>query len=193
LHPKEIVMSRVPVHTIESTPAASRPMLEAILAGPGSVGRILNVQAQLAHAPAALGAYLGIRKSIEGHATLDLRTRAAVQLTVATVDDCAYSQAINIMLFRRSGATDEEVIAMASGRLVADEKLAALLAVAHEAASHAGRVDDTTWSDALDAGWTDTQLTETFVCVALTAFVDSFVRYAGTELDVPTQPIPAGA
>src|SRR5258708_30848330 len=98
-------MSRVPVHTVETAPDASRPMLEAMLASPGSVGRILNVPAQLAHSPAVLGAYLGIRKSIEEHATLDLRTRSAVQLSVATVDDCAYSQAINIMLFRRSGAT----------------------------------------------------------------------------------------
>jgi alkylhydroperoxidase family enzyme len=166
-------MSRVPVHTIETAPDASRPMLEAMLAGPGSVG--------------------GILKSIEEHATLDLRTRSAVQLTVATLDDCAYSQAISIMLFKRSGATDQEVTAMVSERFVADEKLGALLAVAREAAAHAGRVDDTTWSDALDAGWTDTQLAETFVCIALTTFVDSFVRYARTELDVPPQPIPAGA
>ena len=186
-------MSRVPVHTIETAPDASRPMLEAMLAGPGSVGRILNFQAQLAHSPAVLSAYLGIRKSIEEYTALDLRTRSAVQLTVATVDECAYSQAISIMLFKRSGATDEEVTAMASGRFVADQKLGALLAVAREAAAHAGRVDDATWSDALDAGWTDTQLAETFVCIALTAFVSSFVNYARTEFDVATQPIPAGA
>jgi alkylhydroperoxidase family enzyme len=186
-------MSRVPVHTVETAPDASRPMLEAILAGPGRVGRILNLQAQLAHSPAALGAYLGMRNSIEEHATLDLRTRSAVQLTVATVEKCAYSQAISAMLFKRSGATDEEVTATVSGAFVADEKLGALLAVTREAAAHAGRVADTTWSDALEAGWTDTQLTEAFVCIALTAFVGSFVRYAGTELDVPTEPIPARA
>ena len=75
----------------------------------------------------------------------------------------------------------------------APDKLGALLAVAREAAAHAGRVEDSTWFDALDAGWTDTQLTETFVCIALTAFVGSFVRYARTEPDVPTEPIPAGA
>jgi alkylhydroperoxidase family enzyme len=186
-------MSRVPAHALEAAPDASRPMLDTILAAPGSVGRILNLQAQLAHSPAALGAYVGIRKSIEAHATLDLRTRSAVQLTVASVDDCAYGQALNIMLFKRSGATDEEVVALISGRFAGDEKLAALLAVAREAAADGGRVDDVTWSNALDAGWTDTQLTEVFVCIALTVFVDSFVRYARTELDVPSRPIPAGA
>jgi hypothetical protein len=90
-------MSRVPAHTLEAAPDASRPMLDSILAAPGRVGRSLNLQAQLAH------------------------------------------------------------------------------------------------STALDAGWTDTQLTEVFVCIALTVFVDSFVRYARTELDVPSRPVPAGA
>jgi alkylhydroperoxidase family enzyme len=186
-------MSRVRVHSIETSPDASRPMLEAILAGPGGVGRILNVQGQLAHSPALLGAYLGIRKSIEEHATLDLRTRSAVQLIVSTVDDCAYSKAISMMLLKRAGATTEEVADLVSGTVVADKKLGALLAVAREAAAHGGRVDDTIWSEALDAGWTDTELAETFVCIALTTFVDSFVRYARTELDVPAQPIPSGA
>jgi alkylhydroperoxidase family enzyme len=186
-------MSRIPVHTIETAPDASRSMLEAILSSPGSTGRILNLQAQLAHSPAVLGAYLGLRKSIETHATLDMRTRFAVQLTVATVHDCAYSQAINIMLFKRSGASDEEVVELVTGQFAGDDKLAALLAVAREAAAHEGRVGDTTWFNALDAGWTDAHLAEIFVCIALTAFVDSFVRYARTELDVPTQPMPAGA
>jgi alkylhydroperoxidase family enzyme len=190
---EEIEMPRVPVHTIETAPDASRTLLQAELSGPGAIGRILNVQAQLAHSPAVLAAYLGIRRSIEEHATLDMRTRIAVQLTVATVDDCAYGQAINMMLFKRSGATDEEVAALAAGRFAADEKLEALLAVAREAAAHSGRVDDARWSDALDAGWTDTQLTETFVCIALTSFIDSFVCYARTDLDVPIQPLPAGA
>ena len=186
-------MSRVPVHTVESAPEASQPMLQPILGSPGGTGRILNLQAQLAHSPAVLGAYLGIRASVEANATLDPRTRFAVQLTVATVHDCAYGQALNIMLFKRSGATDEEVVALVSGRFAGDPKLAALLAVAREAAACAGRVDDATWSNALDAGWTDTDLAEIFVCIALTTFVDLFVRYARTELDVPTQPIPAGA
>jgi alkylhydroperoxidase family enzyme len=186
-------MSRVPVHTLETAPDASRPMLDAILSSLGGSGRILNLQAQLAHSPAVLGAYLGIRNSVVAHATLDGRTRFAVQLTVATVQDCAYSQALNIMLFKRSGATDEEVTALISGRVAGDDKLAALLAVAREAAAHAGQVDDATWSNALDAGWTDTDLAEIFVCIALTTFVDSFVRYARTELDVPTQPISASA
>jgi alkylhydroperoxidase family enzyme len=180
-------MSRIPVHTIDSSPDASRPMLEAILKGPGSVGRVLNLHGQMAHAPAVLGAYLGIRHSIDEHATLDLATRAAVQLAVATADGCDYSQAINTMLVIRGGASHADVAAIRSGTHVDDPKLSALLDVGREAAALTGRVSDATWSTAIDIGWSDAQLAEVFVCVALTLFVDYFIGYAQTEIDIPVK------
>jgi alkylhydroperoxidase family enzyme len=184
-------MTRTPLHTVDSAPEASRPMLEAILAGRGSVGRILNLQGQLAHAPATLSAYIAIRKSIEEHATLDLKTRFAVQLTVAGVQRRDYSLAINTMLATRAGWTDDEVEALQSGVFAAETKLGALLAVVREAAANTGAVDDATWAEALRAGWTDEQLIEAFACIALTVFVDYFVAYADTPIDVPTDRIRA--
>ncbi len=48
-------MSRVPVHTIE-TPDASRPMLEAMPAGPGGVGRYARTELDVPTQPIPTGA-----------------------------------------------------------------------------------------------------------------------------------------
>jgi alkylhydroperoxidase family enzyme len=180
-------MSRIPVHTIETAPTASRPVLDALLNGPGGLGRILNLQGQMAHAPVVLTAYAAIRAAIAEHANLDFATRSAIQLTASAVGASEYSLAINTMLTRRAGLTDDDIAAIRAGGYPADAKLAALLAVVREAASQAGRVADPTWSNALETGWSDTELAEAFICIALTSFVDQFVAYAGTELDLPIE------
>ncbi|HEX4777713.1 MAG TPA: carboxymuconolactone decarboxylase family protein [Acidimicrobiia bacterium] len=182
-------MSRVPVHTVETVPPASRPFVDALLHGPGALGRLLNLQGQLAHAPVVLAAYAGIRKAVEEHATLAFTTRSAIQLTVSAIDDGQYSLAVNMMLARRAGWTDDDIVDIRGGTYGADPKLAALLAVVREGAAHGGRVADATWSAALARGWGDTELAESYVYLALTRFVDEFVAYADTELDVPPEPI----
>jgi alkylhydroperoxidase family enzyme len=178
-------MTRIPVHTIDTAPDASRANLDHILKGPGGLGRVLNLQAQMAHAPAVLAGYVALRKAIEEHATLDFKTRSAIQLTVSAG---GYSTAINSMLGARAGWADDDVDALRAGAYAAEPRLTALLAVVRAAAAHAGRVDDPTWAAAIAAGWTDTELAEAFICIALTSYVDTFVAYAGTELDVAVEP-----
>jgi hypothetical protein len=49
-------MTRIPTHSIEDAPEASRPLLEDMLQF-SPTGRLLNMHAQMAHAPAVLDAY----------------------------------------------------------------------------------------------------------------------------------------
>jgi hypothetical protein len=135
-------MPRIPVHTLDTAPGASREILDVVLKGPGRLGRILNLQAQMAHAPVVLAAYAALRKSIEEHATLDFKARTAIQLTVSAVDGSAYSAAINSMLGARAGWAADDIDALRAGTYNADPRLAALLAVVGAAAGHAGHVDD---------------------------------------------------
>jgi alkylhydroperoxidase family enzyme len=184
-------MARIPIHTLETAPDASRPILEAILASPGSPGRILALQGQLAEAPATLAAYISMRKAIEEHATLDRGTRFAIQLTVSSAQHSDYSLAVNTMLATRAGWSDEDVTALRAGDFTRDTKLARLLDLVREAATNGGAVQSATWSAAVDAGWTATELVEAYVCIALTVFVNQFVAYAATPVDVPGGPVPA--
>jgi len=47
---------------------------------------------------------------------------------------------------------------------------------------------DATWQRALDVGWTQDQLSETYAHVALNLFTNYFNHYAGTELDIALAP-----
>ena len=70
-------MTRIPVPAIDEIPTASKELLERILQAQPT-GKVLNMQAQLAVAPAALAGYVGLRRATEEHGTLDPKTRTAV-------------------------------------------------------------------------------------------------------------------
>src|SRR5438874_1151103 len=126
-------MVRIPIHTLDTAPKASQPILEAIFASPGNPGRILALQGQLAEAPAALDAYLSIRRAVEKHATLDRATRSAIQLTVSSAQRSDYSLAVNTMLATRAGWSDDDIAALRDGASSRDPKLDRLLAGVREA------------------------------------------------------------
>ena len=114
-------------------------------------------------------------------------------LSAGAIDGGAYSQAIATQLAIGAGMSQQETVAVRAGD-VGDARTAALLAVVREAAANAGVVSPAARATATAAGWSDEQLIEAFVYLALTVFVDYFVNYAGTILDVPpAQSITTGA
>lgn len=176
-------MSRVQLHTIESAPAAARPILEhAIETSPGT-GRVLNLWGAMAEAPVTLAAYMGIRDVITAHATLDPKSRTAIMLATGSVIGGAYSQAINSRLAERAGWTSEEALAIRTGTAL-EPRIDALLAVVRDAAKAAGNVPDAAWARAKAAGWSDPELVEAFTFVLLVIFVDYFATFVELDLDV---------
>jgi alkylhydroperoxidase family enzyme len=139
----------------------------------------------MACAPAVLAAYVGIRRALEEHGTLNRRTRLALMLAVSSIDRCEYTQAVNTMLATRGGFDESQINAIVTGSPTGEERLDALLAVCREAAVHDGRVSGPTWQAAIDAGCSAQQLAEAYASIALAVYVDQFVNYANTPLDVP--------
>lgn len=83
-------MTRIYTHTIQDAPEASRPLLEGLVAF-SPTGKLLNLHAQMAHSPAVLTAYVGIRQATVVHGTLDPRVRSALMLATAGVTGSAYA------------------------------------------------------------------------------------------------------
>lgn len=177
-------MTRIPSHTIEDAPEASRALL-ADLVQFSPTGQLLNMHAQMAHAPAVLEAYTSIRRATGQLGTLDQRLRTALMLVTAAADDNAYALAIITLLARRSGWEPVQIAALRSGGRVAEPRADALIAVVREAAGSSGRVSDATWARAVAAGCTDDDLAEAFAYLGLTVFTTYFLNYADTEVDVP--------
>jgi len=158
------------------------PMLEFIRKASG--GRLLKMHLQMAVAPLVLDQYTSLRRAIGEHAAIDSHARAAVAVAASAAGNGEYTLAVNGMLARRAGWTAEQVTAITDGRSSGDAKVDALLEVVREAAGADGSVSDVAWAAAIAAGWTLTELAETYGHLALVAYCDRFVRYARTEFDL---------
>ncbi len=64
-------MPRVPVHTTADAPEQSRQALRGLERRPG---RVLNIHAEMAHAPVVLAAYQGIQQAITKHGSFGPKT-----------------------------------------------------------------------------------------------------------------------
>lgn len=175
-------MSRIPTHTVEDAPAASRSLLEKIVQStPG--GRPANLHAQMAHSPAVLTAYTSLRAMLAEQSRFDPKVGAALTLAAAAGVGNDYMLRIAGRLAGMNGWTEEEVSALRTGS-TRDAKMNALATLVSEAAAHAGNVTDATWRSAQQAGWSDEQLADAFAYVGATAFTGYFLNYAQTDLDV---------
>src|SRR5437660_11562824 len=104
-------MTRIPSHSIEDAPQAARSLLaEMVQFSP--TGRLLNMHAQMAHAPAVLEAYVSIRRATARHGTLDQRARTALMLVAAAADASPYALAIISALALRSGWQPDQMPAL---------------------------------------------------------------------------------
>lgn len=179
-------MPRTPVHTVHDAPEASRDGLKAL---EGKLGTVLNIHGAMAHSPVVLNAYLAFQGALADHGTFDARTREAIALAVAAVDECSYCQAAHTGAGAAAGLSRDEMTAVRRGddRDV-EPRLAALLAVAREYTAEVGTVRDETWQAALDAGWSVAELTEVSAHVTVNLLTNYFNHFVGTDLDLPPAP-----
>ena len=185
-------MPRIPTTTIDGAEPAIRPLLSEMQRRSLTPGRLLNIHAQMAYAPAVFAVYAGMRRALEEFSTLDFKTRSAIMLVTTLANDARYPLAIQRRLALRAGWTSTEVEAMCADVFDSDPKLTSLLRLAHQAATEMGRIDDATWNSAAATGWTSAQLAETFANVAFATMVDAFARFAEPAFDIPDKIASAG-
>lgn len=178
-------MARIPVHTTQSAPEQSRDDLKALEA---KFGKVINIHGGMAHSPVVLRSYMAIQRVIAAYGSFDARTREAIALAVGNADECTYCQAAHTGGGKAAGLTHDEMIGIRRGNADFDAKLAALLTLARQYTTNLGTVQDASWQAALDAGWTDEQLTELSAHVTLNLLTNYFNHFVETDLDLPAAP-----
>ncbi len=168
-----------PLQTDQATAEAAQ-QLEAVQK---KFGRVPNILATMAHAPAALEGYLGFSKALT-RGTLSGKRREQIALTVADVNGCAYCTAAHALAGKMNGLNETELADARRGRS-ADPKTDAALRFAASVARDAGRVSDTLLQEVRDHGFSDGQITEIVAVVALNIFTNLFNHVAETEVDFP--------
>lgn len=178
-------MPRVPVHTVDDAPTESQETLEAL---GNRIGKVINIHAEMAHAPALLHAYDAMERTLRERSSLGEPVRQAIHLTVAHVNHCEYCQAAYTGGAKAAGHSEATTLDIRRGEVPDDDKLTAMLQVCREIAAEKGYVDDRTWKTALEAGWSEKELLEGYAEVVRTILTNYFNHLVGTELDLPAPP-----
>lgn len=162
-HP-ESAMTRLTLHTAESAPAASRPLVERAIQNNGFLPNLIGI---LANSPLALETYLTVG-SINARATLTLAEREVVQITAARVHGCDFCVAGHSAVgVRKAGLPVEQVIALQHGQPTGNTRLDAVLNFSLAVIAHRGAVSDIELQAFLDSGFTQEQALEVVLGVSL--------------------------
>jgi uncharacterized peroxidase-related enzyme len=179
--PKEPAMSRIAIPSLEASPDASRPLLDAVTKQLGSAPNLFRL---LGVSPAALEGYLGLSGAL-GKGTLDARTRTRISMVVAEVNRCDYCLSAHTYLGKQYAKLDDAELTANRDAASSDPKAAAALRFARAVAVERGRVSTTELEAVKAAGYTDAQVLEIVLHVALNTLTNYVNTVAETDIDFP--------
>ncbi len=182
-------MTRLTLHTPETAPEQSRPLVAKALAGNGFLPNLIGV---LAGAPAALEAYYAVGE-INARTSLSLAEREVIQITAARLHACDFCVAgHSAIALKKAGFTPAQVVALHEGRPVGDARLDALAAFVAQIVATRGSVGDAALAAFRDAGFTEAQALETVLGVSLATLCNFSNVLARSPINPELRPFSAG-
>jgi uncharacterized peroxidase-related enzyme len=175
-------MSRIgtPV-TIEASPAGSQPLLEAVKKQFGVVPNLFRV---VGNSPAALEGYLGLNGAL-GKGAIDAKTRERIALAVAEINGCDYCLSAHSYIGANLAKLDEAEIRARRRGTSGDAKADAAVRFAAAVTKARGRVADSEVEVVRAAGFSEAQIVEIVLHVALNTLTNYVNNVAETVIDFP--------
>lgn len=173
-------MSRIPAVNPAAATGKPKQLLDAVQA---NLGLTPNLMKTLAHAPAALEAYLNFNSTLAS-GVLDSQFREQIALAVAQANSCEYCLAAHTAIGAITGLSPEEITASREARS-ANAKRNAGLRFAQTVVVERGNVSDSALAQVRAAGYSDGDIAEIIANVAINIFTNYFNQVAQTEVDFP--------
>jgi uncharacterized peroxidase-related enzyme len=175
-------MPRIPTPaSIEAAPAAAQPLLAAVKK---QLGIVPNMFRAISNSPAALEGYLGLNGALAKGA-LEAPTRERIALAVAEVNGCDYCLSAHTYLGKNlSKLSDAEMSANRDGGST-DAKADAAVRFAVKLTQSRGHPSDADLGAVKAAGYTDAQVIEIVLHVALNTLTNYINETVKTEIDFP--------
>lgn len=155
-------MTSFAIHTIDTAPAAAKPILEATNKGWGFVPNLFGV---LAEAPAALAGATQLLE-LAGQTSFTPAEQQIVFLAVNFDNECTYCMAGHSVMAKNAGVPADVIDALREGRPLADARLEALRQYTSRVVLERGRVGDAAVEAFIAAGFTRQQVLEIVLIVA---------------------------
>ena len=175
-------MSRIAIpSSIDASPTASQPLLEAVKKQLGSVPNLFRL---IGNSSAALEGYLGLSGALAKGA-IGAKTRERIALVVAERNGCDYCLSAHTYLGKHVAKLDDAELEAARNGHSSDAKAEAALRFAQDVVDARGHVSNATVEDARKAGYSDAELVEIVLHVALNTLTNYANSVAATEVDFP--------
>jgi len=175
-------MSRIPTPvSIADAPVKAQPLLAAVNA---QLGVVPNMFRLISNSPQTLEAYLAVSGAL-GKGALPAATRERIALAVAEVNGCNYCLSAHAYLGKTLAKLDEAEIAANRSGASHDPKADAAVRFAATIARQRGQVNDADLSAVKHAGYSDAQILEIIMHIAINTFTNYVNEVLGTEIDFP--------
>jgi uncharacterized peroxidase-related enzyme len=167
--------------SIEASPAAARPLLEAVKK---QIGLVPNLFRVVANSPAALEGLLGLNGALsKGY--LDAKTRERIALAVAEINGCGYCLSAHTYIGKNIAKLDDAEITANRSGASNDLKADAAVRFAVKVVNARGHVNDADVAAVKAAGFDDAEIVEIVLHVALNTLTNYVGEVARTDIDFP--------
>ncbi|WP_421785519.1 carboxymuconolactone decarboxylase family protein [Hyphobacterium sp.] len=173
-------MSELTVHTTETAPEASRPLLQSIETNNGFLPNLMGV---LAESPATLEAYTTLSKIFD-KSDFSAIDRQVVLLTINRLNACHYCMAAHSTIAGRAGMNAETLQALRSGDALPDKRQNALAGFTASVVEKRGWVGEADIAAFLEAGFSKANVLE----VILGASLKTISNYVNHIAETPVDP-----
>ena len=174
-------MTTYPIHTLESAPERSKPVLQELLK---TFGLIPNLAGAMAGSPVLIDAFLGVFRKVHAGSFSEAQIQALL-LTNAATNACAWAVAFHSMLALKEGLDPADVQAIRERGTPRDAKLAALSTLARAMIERRGHLEEGALERFVAAGFTPAHALEVVTVVA----ASTITNYVGNLTDPPLEPM----
>jgi uncharacterized peroxidase-related enzyme len=174
-------MNRITLPTPEQTPAATLPLLDAVKK---QLGVVPNLMKLVGNSAAALEGYLSLNDALSKGA-LDAKTRERIALAIAEFNGCGYCLSAHTYLGKNVAKLNDVEIAANRNGHSSDPKAAAAVHFAVRVALERGHVSDVDLNAVKAAGYSQAEIVEIVLHVALNTLTNYINEVAQTEIDFP--------
>jgi len=172
-------MTQFNLHTVDTAPAKSKPLLEG---ANKAYGFIPNLYAGQAEAPTLLEGYLSLAKTFDKTA-LSATERQVILIANNRLNGCNYCVAAHTTIARGAGVPADALEALRNGTKIADLKLEALHQFAVRINESRGWVDQSDLDALFAVGYTKQTALEVIVGTALKVMSTYTNHLLNTPLD----------
>lgn len=175
-------MSRIQTPVVDSATGATAELFAQIKR---TAGKVPNTYAAIgAHGPAALKVILQA-DAVLAAGTLSKQDRETINLAVSAAVGCDYCEAAHSLLAKLAGLKPDVLKRIRAGEPTGDAKRDALVRFVRQLVLTRGTVSDEEFAAIKQAGYTDAQLVEISLALAVITFTNVFNRLNDTTLDFP--------